>query len=163
MRSRLVIGALLIGVLGGRLAAQQPAGPQAQPGLKWSDEQIRKTAGHVRAGRKLTPKTWPNGARVAVCLSVDPDNFSIALNAGNTNPVAISVGEYGALDGMPRMLKLFDKHNIPVVVLHSRGRGDDAPGNDPGDQQAEAPRGCHPRMDSREPDGRWTIPSRSGG
>ena len=79
--------------------AQQPADPQDQPGLKWTDEQINKVAHHVRAGRKLTPKTWPNGARVAVCLSVDPDNFSIALNAGNTNPVAISAGEYGALEG----------------------------------------------------------------
>ena len=29
-------------------------------------------------------------------------------------PSPISVGEYGALEGMPRMLKLFDKHNIPV-------------------------------------------------
>ena len=88
MRTGVVIGALLIALSAGQLAAQQPAGSQAQPGLKWSDEQIRKTADHVRAGRKLTPKTWPNGARVAVCLSVDPDNFSIALNAGNTNPVA---------------------------------------------------------------------------
>ena len=51
---------------------------------------------------------------MAVCISVDPDNFSIALNAGNTNPIPISLGEYGALEGMPRMLKLFDKHNIPV-------------------------------------------------
>ena len=97
-----------------RPIAQAPAGADQQPGLKWSDEQIRKTAHHVRAGRKLTPKTWPNGARVAVCISVDPDNFSIALNAGNHAPVPISLGEYGALEGVPRMLKLFDKHNIPV-------------------------------------------------
>ena len=114
MRTGVVIGALLIALSTGRLAAQQPAAPQVQPGLTWSDEQIRKTAQHVQAGRKLTPKTWPNGARVAVCLSVDPDNFSITLNAGNTNPVAISSGEYGALDGLPRMLKLFDQHNIPA-------------------------------------------------
>ena len=61
MRTRVVIGALLIGLLvGGRLPAQQPAAPQEQPGLKWTEEQIKKTAHHVRAGRKLTPKTWPN-------------------------------------------------------------------------------------------------------
>ena len=113
MRIGVVIGALLMACSTGRVIAQQPAAAQGQ-GLNWSDEQIRKTAHHVQAGRKLTPKTWPNGARVAVCLSVDPDNFSIALNAGNTNPVAISSGEYGALDGLPRMLKLFDRHNIPV-------------------------------------------------
>jgi peptidoglycan/xylan/chitin deacetylase (PgdA/CDA1 family) len=114
MRTRAIVGVLLIAVSAGRMTAQQPAASQDQPGLKWSDEQIRKTAHHVRAGRKLTPKTWPDGARVAVCLSVDPDNFSITLNAGNTNPVAISSGEYGALDGLPRLLRLFDKHHIPV-------------------------------------------------
>jgi peptidoglycan/xylan/chitin deacetylase (PgdA/CDA1 family) len=113
MRTRVFAGVWLIAIAAGTLTAQQPA-PQDQPGLKWSDDQIRKTAHHVRAGRKLTPKTWPNGARVAVCLSVDPDNFSIALNAGNTNPVPISAGEYGALEGLPRMLKLFDKHQIPA-------------------------------------------------
>ena len=78
MRMRLVICALLAGMSAGTVAAQQPAAPQDQPGLKWTDDQIKKVAHHVRAGRKLTPKTWPNGARVAVCLSVDPDNFSIA-------------------------------------------------------------------------------------
>jgi len=114
MRTRLVICALLFGIFTGAQAAQPPAAPQDQPGLKWTEDQIKKVARHVRAGRKLTPKTWPNGARVAVCLSVDPDNFSIPLNAGNTNPVVISAGEYGALEGVPRMLKLFDKHQIPV-------------------------------------------------
>jgi hypothetical protein len=30
----------------------------------------------VRAGRKLTPASWPGGARVAVCLSFDVDDES---------------------------------------------------------------------------------------
>ena len=135
MRTRVVVAALLSSLWASPTAAQAPPAP-AQPGLKWTDEQIQKTAHHVRAGRKLTPKTWPNGARVAVCLSVDPDNFSIALNAGNTNPVPISLGEYGALEGVPRMLKLFDKHEHPGLVLHPGRRGDAAPGDDPGNQQA---------------------------
>ena len=115
MRIRLAAGILLLALAWfARPVAQVPAGADQQPGLTWSDEQIRRTAHHVRAGRKLTPKTWPNGARVAVCISVDPDNFSIALNAGNNAPVPISLGEYGALEGTPRMLRLFDKHDIPV-------------------------------------------------
>ena len=113
MRTRGVVGALLSCLWAGLAVAQAPV-TQDQPGLKWTDEQIKNTAHHVRAGRRLTPKSWPNGARVAVCMSVDPDNFSIALNAGNTNPVTISAGEYGALEGLPRMLRLFDKHNIPA-------------------------------------------------
>src|SRR5512134_712753 len=112
MRTRVVVATLLSSLWAGPTAAQAPPAP-AQPGLKWTDEQIQKTAHHVRAGRRLTPKAWPNGARVAVCLSIDPDNFTIALNAGNTNPVPISLGEYGALEGLPRMLKLLDKHNVP--------------------------------------------------
>jgi peptidoglycan/xylan/chitin deacetylase (PgdA/CDA1 family) len=113
MRTRVVVATLLSSLWTGPAVAQAPPAP-AQPGLKWTDEQVQKTAHHVRAGRKLTPKTWPNGARVAVCLSIDPDNFSIALNAGNVNPVPISLGEYGALEGMPRMLKLLDKHDVPA-------------------------------------------------
>src|SRR5688500_9671224 len=114
MRIQLTTAGLLLATLGATVASGQQPASQDQPGLRWTDQQIKEVAQHVRAGRKLTPKTWPNGARVAVCLSVDPDNFSIALNAGNTNPIPISLGEYGALEGMPRMLKLFDKHDIPV-------------------------------------------------
>lgn len=113
MRPGLVMVAVF-SLLSAAVAAQQSQ-PVDQPGLKWSDEQLKKVANHVRAGRTLRPKSWPNGARVAVCLSFDPDNFSITLNGGNTNPVAISAGEYGALEGMPRILKLLDKHNIPAT------------------------------------------------
>jgi hypothetical protein len=39
-----------------------------------SEQQIRQAVGTARMGKKLTPKLWPNGARVAVCLSFDVDN-----------------------------------------------------------------------------------------
>ena len=61
-----VIGAALC-LCGFRAEVQstpQPA-PGPQPGLAWTEEQLRKAAHHVRAGRTLTPKVWPNGARVA--------------------------------------------------------------------------------------------------
>jgi peptidoglycan/xylan/chitin deacetylase (PgdA/CDA1 family) len=112
--ARIALGALLLLLVSSGLPSAQTPSAQDQPGLKWTDEQIKKTAHHVRAGRKLTPKTWPNGARVAVCISIDPDNFSITLNAGNYNPVPISLGEYGALEGVPRMLRLLDEHKIPA-------------------------------------------------
>ena len=114
MRIRLTAAGVLLATIGAAVAFGQQPTSQDQPGLRWTDQRIKEVALHVRAGRKLTPKTWPNGARVAVCLSVDPDNFSIPLNAGNTNPAAISAGEYGALEGVPRMLRLFDKYNIPA-------------------------------------------------
>lgn len=110
-----VIGAALC-LCGFRAEAQstpQPA-PGPQPGLAWTEEQLRKAAHHVRAGRTLTPKVWPNGARVAVCLSFDPDNLTIPLNAGINAPFTMSEGEYGALTGIPRILRFLDRHNLPA-------------------------------------------------
>jgi peptidoglycan-N-acetylglucosamine deacetylase len=94
--------------------AQQPAAPQPQPGLEWTEEQIRLAGHRVRAGRSLTPQSWPNGARIAVCLSFDPDNFSTQMNRGDSNPVGISAGEYAPMTGIPRLVKLLDKHNVPA-------------------------------------------------
>ncbi|MFI5311769.1 MAG: polysaccharide deacetylase, partial [Gemmatimonadales bacterium] len=59
-----------------------PALQAQQPGTKWTDEQLLKAVAPTRAGRKLTPKSWPNGARVAVCLTFDVDNESYLLAAG---------------------------------------------------------------------------------
>ena len=114
MRHRSMLIAAIVALLLLPAGAQQPpAAPQ--PGLKWSDDQLKAAAHHVRAGRTLTPKSWPNGARVAVCLSFDPDNFSIALNRGVNAPVTISEGEYGALTGVPRILRFLDRHNLPAT------------------------------------------------
>src|SRR6476469_4331870 len=67
--------------------------PRPQPGTKWTDEQIRQAVAPMRAGRKMTPKAWPNGSKVAVCLSWDMDNESFDLAAGQTAPVVLSQGE----------------------------------------------------------------------
>jgi peptidoglycan-N-acetylglucosamine deacetylase len=113
LRALIVIVGTLLGLAPVAATAQdRPEGPQ--PGLRWTEEQLRQAAHHVRAGRKLTPKAWPGGAKVAVCLSFDPDNFSINLNRGDNAPVNISAGEYGALTGLPRILKLLDKHDLPA-------------------------------------------------
>jgi peptidoglycan-N-acetylglucosamine deacetylase len=96
------------------LHAQQPPGG-AQPGLAASEQQLRNTAHHVRAGLTLTPKAWPNGARVAVCLTFDPDTLSLVLLRGSNAPVPISDGEYAALSGMPRILRLLDRYNLPAT------------------------------------------------
>ena len=54
----------------------QPQPPTAVPpiALDATEDQIKQTVGAVRAGRKLTPKAWPNNARVAVALTFDIDN-----------------------------------------------------------------------------------------
>jgi peptidoglycan/xylan/chitin deacetylase (PgdA/CDA1 family) len=99
---------------GATLSAQQ-APPAPQRGLQWSEQELLTAARRVRAGRTLTPKSWPGGARVAVCLTFDPDNFYLSLLRGNNAPVTIADGEYGALTGMPRILRLLDRHNVPAT------------------------------------------------
>jgi peptidoglycan/xylan/chitin deacetylase (PgdA/CDA1 family) len=95
--------------------AQAPAPPvqgPGQPGITWTEERLKTAVAPVRAGRVLTPRQWPNGARVAVCLSFDVDNESFTLLRGDTTPVTLSAGEYGAMEGLPRVLQALDRHNI---------------------------------------------------
>src|SRR5438132_8720291 len=85
-----------------------------QPGTKLPLDQISAQMFHVSAGKRLKPASWPNGARVAVGLSFDVDNATAALATGNLISESISRGEYGAVDGVTRMLRLLDKHQIPA-------------------------------------------------
>jgi len=89
---------------------QQPETPP------WTltEPQIREIVGRVRAGRDLTPKTWPGGARVAVGLSFDFDNETGSLRDGRHSPSLLSQGEYGARAGLPRILSLLERRKIPA-------------------------------------------------
>src|SRR5215469_4122911 len=83
--------------------------------INTSEEQIRQIADLVRAGRRLTPKSWPNGARVAVAFSFDVDNES--LFTARPLPVPMSQGEYGAISGMPRILAMLDRQQLPATFF----------------------------------------------
>lgn len=87
--------------------------PQPQPGVKLSVDEIKAQL-RITAGKRLRPKSWPNSARVAVALSFDVDNVSASLARGDLAPGTLSRGEYGAVDGLPRILRLLDKHRIPA-------------------------------------------------
>jgi peptidoglycan/xylan/chitin deacetylase (PgdA/CDA1 family) len=104
---------ILVGLLVACPAFAQPAPPIAQPGLKLSVDQLKAQI-HVTAGKRLRPKSWPNGARVAVALSFDVDNQTTPLVRGDLAPGVLSRGEYGALEGLPRILRLLDKHQLPA-------------------------------------------------
>lgn len=93
--------------------AQQPA-PDPLPGLKLSVGQLREQFLRVSAGRRLKPKSWPDGARVAVALSFDVDNATHALARGILGANELSVGEYGAIDGLPRILRVLEKYQVPA-------------------------------------------------
>jgi peptidoglycan/xylan/chitin deacetylase (PgdA/CDA1 family) len=88
--------------------------PAQQPGTKWSEDQLRQAVAPARVGRKLTPRSWPDNSRVAVCLSFDVDNESYLLARGETSPTTLSAADFGAETGLPRILRLLDRYRIPA-------------------------------------------------
>jgi peptidoglycan/xylan/chitin deacetylase (PgdA/CDA1 family) len=121
MTSRSSVYAVLVfvAVIGGMAlpvvrAQQQSAN---QPGTTWNERELRDAVDLVRVGRKLTPKSWPNGARVAVCLSFDTDTEAPLLRDGTTSPTALSASDFGAESGTPRILKMLDHYQIPATFF----------------------------------------------
>jgi hypothetical protein len=116
MTKRLLIAAALIAAAPPIAHVQQR---RPQPGTRLTDDEIKAAVAPMRAGRKLTPKVWPNGAKVAVCLSWDMDNESFNIAAGNTAPVVLSQGEYGAAAGVQRILALYSVLHIQRIAAIS--------------------------------------------
>ncbi|MFQ6070093.1 MAG: polysaccharide deacetylase [Candidatus Aminicenantales bacterium] len=87
--------------------AQEPEKP-----WEWSLDKVESLVGRARAGKDLTPESWPGGAKVAVGLSFDFDAETNALRDNNISPGLFSQGEYGARTAIPRILDLLDGYNI---------------------------------------------------
>ena len=98
-------------------AQGQQGGGANQPGTRWTEAQMREILDVARVGRKLTPKSWPNGARVAVCLSFDDDTEAPLLRDGTTSPTTLSASDFGAESGTPRILKMLDHYQIPATFF----------------------------------------------
>ena len=114
MSTRVAIG-VLVGLLSGLTAAcQQPPSQEAPPPWTLSEADLRQIVDRARAGRDLTPASWPDGTRVAVGLSFDLDNETGSLRDGRHSPSLLSQGEYGSRAGLPRVLALLDRHAIPA-------------------------------------------------
>jgi peptidoglycan/xylan/chitin deacetylase (PgdA/CDA1 family) len=94
-------------------AAAQESRPDPLPGTRLSVEQLKAQMFHVSAGKRLKGP-WPNGARVAVGLSFDVDNATATLSTGTLDYEILSRGEYGAVDGLPRILRMLDRQQVPA-------------------------------------------------
>jgi peptidoglycan-N-acetylglucosamine deacetylase len=85
---------------------------RTDPTWKWTDERIRDFWNKIGAGPSLKPEAWPNGATVAVALSFDFQMGTIYDDspAASTN----TNSQYDGRAGLPRLLKLLDKYNVPA-------------------------------------------------
>ncbi len=113
-RPGLLIAFLLILGLPVLWPAQQKA--EKKP-WELNQEQIKSLVNHVRAGKNLTPGSWPGGAKVAVALSFDFDAETTALSINNFSPGVLSRGEYAARVAIPRILALLDQYHIPATFF----------------------------------------------
>src|SRR5436309_5389666 len=111
--------ALLLSVLPAALLAQAQPVPQtnAKPGWQWTFDSAMTVVNSVRAGRSLQPRSWPGGARVAVLLSFDVDNETIALRYGEPTVGQLSQMQYGARVGLERIVNLLDANKIPATFF----------------------------------------------
>lgn len=83
----------------------------------WSEDRWRAIVGKIRAGRSLKPARWPGGARCAVALSFDSDHETLTLRNGDGSPGRLSTGEYGARVGVPRILDLLRREEVPATFF----------------------------------------------
>jgi peptidoglycan-N-acetylglucosamine deacetylase len=84
----------------------------------WPVEKLKAHVEKVRAGKDMTPTSWPGGARVAVGLSFDFDTEPVWIGGlGQSSPGYMSRGQYGARVGLERILALLDKQKIPATFF----------------------------------------------
>lgn len=92
-------------------------GKDEAPSWTWPESQWREVVERVRAGPRLLPESWPDDGQVAVALSFDMDTETLLLRDSNTSPSRLSTGQYGARAGMPRILDLLDRYDIPATFF----------------------------------------------
>ena len=94
--------------------AQAPTAPPRaeEPTWKWPDARVEEFWGRLSAGPSLKPARWPGGAAVAVALSFDYQMGTIY----EQNPAASTStnSQYDGRVGLPRLLRLLDRHEVPA-------------------------------------------------
>lgn len=91
--------------------------PQNQEPWQWPEAEWRRRVNQVRAGRSLRPTSWPGGARCAVALSFDSDHDTNELRDGGKSVGRMSWGQYGSRAGIPRILALLARTQVPATFF----------------------------------------------
>jgi peptidoglycan/xylan/chitin deacetylase (PgdA/CDA1 family) len=116
--SRRLIALTAVALLAG-CNPMPPDGAETEtPPWDWTESQVRDGVNRVRAGRDLTPDSWPGGTRVAVLLSFDVDNETVqGLRDGTFSVGPLSQGQYGSRVALPRIVDLLDREDIPATFF----------------------------------------------
>lgn len=87
------------------------------PTWNWPEEELQRLLNRARAGRSLRPVSWPGGARCAVALSFDSDHDTFELRDGGKSISALSQGQFGARQGVPRISRLLKQSDVPATFF----------------------------------------------
>lgn len=87
------------------------------PTWTWSEERLQTIMNRARAGRSLKPAAWPGGKRCAVALSFDSDHDTFELRDGGRSISALSQGQFGPRQGIPRIRELLTREAIPATFF----------------------------------------------
>jgi len=84
---------------------------------QWPEKHWRGLVDRVRAGRRLRPASWKDGARCAIALSFDCDHETNELRDGGKSIGRLSWGQYGSQIGVPRILDLLRRHDVRATFF----------------------------------------------
>jgi peptidoglycan-N-acetylglucosamine deacetylase len=87
------------------------------PSFRWSEDHWQSLLRRVRAGPSLRPPAWKGGARCAVALSFDCDHETAELGGGGSSVGRLAWGEFGRRVGVPRILNVLKRHNVPATFF----------------------------------------------
>jgi peptidoglycan/xylan/chitin deacetylase (PgdA/CDA1 family) len=84
------------------------------PPHEWPEAEWRALVGRVRAGRRLKPPRWKDGARCAFALSFDCDHETFEMGAGGRTVGRLAWGQFGRRVGVPKILDLLGRESVPA-------------------------------------------------
>jgi len=87
------------------------------PTWTWPEERLQTIMNRARAGRSLKPASWPEGGACAVALSFDSDHDTFELRDGGRSISALSQGQFGPRQGIPRIRGLLARESIPATFF----------------------------------------------
>ncbi len=82
-----------------------------------TEDEWTEILGRVSPGRRLKPDHWPERSKFAVAFSFDTDHEVGTLAGGNFAPGRLAWGQRGRRVGVPRILDILARHDVPATFF----------------------------------------------